>query len=101
MLSALIFVSMLTITQSSAEIENPNPELEQISSIDAIRSKLKLVWNDEFGGEMHLKKRSLQLMDLMKKATLLQMKLERALNGLMRDIAMVLQKTVMVNCNIM
>ena len=52
MLSALIIVSMLTITQSSAEIKNPNPELEQISSIDAIRNSLKLVWNDEFGGDI-------------------------------------------------
>ncbi len=51
-LSALIIVSTLAITKTSAEIKNPNPELEQVSSIDAIRSKLKLVWNDEFGGEI-------------------------------------------------
>ncbi len=51
-LSILIIISTLSITKTSAEIENPNPNLEQVSSIDAIRDSLELVWNDEFGGEI-------------------------------------------------
>ncbi|MBQ4155367.1 MAG: family 16 glycosylhydrolase [Clostridia bacterium] len=54
-LSAIIACSMFAITKAnttSQTISNPNPELEQISSIDAIRNSLKLVWNDEFGGEI-------------------------------------------------
>lgn len=51
-LSALIIISMFSITKISADVKNPNPQLEQFSSIDAIRNSLKLVWNDEFGGEI-------------------------------------------------
>ena len=53
--AALIFVSMLgtLIINTNAEtIANPNPQAAEIGSVEAIRNSLKLVWNDEFGGEI-------------------------------------------------
>ena len=54
-LSALIVAcaSNVVVNNINAEsVSNPNPNLAQINSVEAIRSKLKLVWNDEFGGEI-------------------------------------------------
>lgn len=54
-LSVLIIVSLFStaIVNTNADtIENPNPQAAQIGSVQAIRNKLKLVWNDEFGGDI-------------------------------------------------
>ena len=53
--AALIFVSMfgaLIINTNAETIANPNPQAAEIGSVEAIRNSLKLVWNDEFGGEI-------------------------------------------------
>ncbi|MEE1018493.1 MAG: hypothetical protein UH824_03310, partial [Acutalibacteraceae bacterium] len=57
LLSLAIVMSLFCATMLSAKadlqtVENPNPDAAQISSVQAIRNSLKLVWNDEFGGDI-------------------------------------------------
>lgn len=54
-LSLAVFLSLFAsaIVNTNADtVENPNPQAAQISSVQAIRNSLKLVWNDEFGGDI-------------------------------------------------
>ncbi|MGN0174095.1 MAG: hypothetical protein ACI39F_06610, partial [Acutalibacteraceae bacterium] len=55
MISSLCSVSLISSeadVTTAANIENPNPQAAEIGSVEAIRNSLKLVWNDEFGGDI-------------------------------------------------